>query len=345
MFNFNLMNRALNDSNLSDSAFRMLYIILNNCSLNNSNSAEIHNGYFMKTLNKKERMIKYLTNELVKKGYIAKSINGTSKNKLANTYTLVEVNDTPTDSLCDEGANNCPLTDKGAINDAKNCILKNNIKINKKNNIFLSNNINIPDTDDANIDGSSDGRIGTLKNNIKINNKNIHVNIHENINTGNSDDDTEDLRIEDNINLNNENVMNNSTLEERLGTQPLDDNTTGKFENTGNKYPQEEQERYHRLFNNCKSQIEIWTKTHEYSCISIFDSYFKVIQYMKDQHLISDKQWEASQRHLLQRFMNLRNGYFNYIQNKKKHISSMEFNKCKNPQPPRQQNDQMEEAV
>ena len=91
MFNFNLMNRALNDSNLSDSAFRMLYIILNNCSLNNSNSAEIHNGYFMKVLNKKERMIKYLTNELVKKGYITKSINGTSKNKLANTYTLVEV--------------------------------------------------------------------------------------------------------------------------------------------------------------------------------------------------------------------------------------------------------------
>ena len=75
MFNFKVMNRALNDSNLSDSAFRMLYIILNNCSLNNSNSAEIHNGYFMKTLNKKERMITYLTNELVKKGYITKSIN------------------------------------------------------------------------------------------------------------------------------------------------------------------------------------------------------------------------------------------------------------------------------
>ena len=312
MFNFKVMNRALNDSNLSDSAFRMLYIILNNCSLNNSNSAEIHNGYFMKTLNKKERMITYLTNELVKKGYITKSINGTSQNKLANTYTLVEVNDTPTDPLCNDinkGAKNCPLTDKDAKNCAKNCTLKNNNKIN--NNIFLSN--------------SNDLYTGT------------------NMNTGNN-------KIEDinNINLNKENVMDNSTLEERLGTQPLDDDTTGttgNFKNTGNKYPQEEQDRYHRLFNNCKSQIEIWTKTHEYSCISIFDSYFKVIQYMYDQHLISDKQWEAAQHHLLQRFMNLRNGYRNYVQNKKKTISSMEFNENKNPQPPQQQNDQIEEAV
>lgn len=322
MFNFKVMNRALNDSNLSDSAFRMLYIILNNCSLNNSNSAEIHNGYFMKALNKKERMIKYLTNELVKKGYITKSINGTSKNKLANAYTLVEVNDTPTDSLCDKGANNCPLTDKGAINDAKNCTLKNNNKINNKNNIFLSNSIDL--------------YTGT------------------NMNTGNN-------KIEDinNINLNKENVMNekrmnemndinNSTLEERLGTQTLDDNTTGNFkntENTGNKYPQEEQERYHRLFDKCKSQIEIWSKTHEYKCISMFDSFFKVIQYMNDQHLITPKQWEAAQRYLLQRFLNLRNGYFNYIQKKNKTISSNEVSENKNPQPPRQQNDQMEEAV
>ena len=139
--------------------------------------------------------------------------------------------------------------------------------------------------------------------------------------------------------------MNNSTLEERLGTQPLDNNTTGNFKNTGNKYSQEEQDRYQRLFNNCKSQIEIWTKTHEYSCISIFDSFYKVIQFMHQNKTISDKQWESAQHHLLQRFMNLRKGYSNYLQNKNKTISSIEFNESKNPQPPRQQNDQMEEAV
>ena len=353
MFNFNLMNRALNDSNLSDSAFRMLYIILNNCSLNNSNSAEIHNGYFMKVLNKKERMIKYLTNELVKKGYIAKSINGTSKNKLANTYTLVEVNDTPTDSLCDEGANNCPLTDKGAINDAKNCTLKNNNKINNKNNIFLSNTIGI--------------YTGTNINTGYNKNKFIKHDVN-NINTGNSDVEIKDLRIEENINLNNDNEMNEervnemnniinsnendintSTLDEILETQALDDNQVfNNFSSCKNKetiYSKPEHERYSRLFEKCKSQIENWSKTHDYSCVSMFDAYFEAVQDMYDQHLISVKQWNAAQRYLFQRFNNLRIGYNNYIQNKKKTISSNEVNEYNSPDPHGSKNDQMEEVV
>ena len=356
MFNFKVMNRALKDAELKD-AFRMLYYIVNKCGLKNSMSVEIFDAEFELALSISPRSTCRFTKKLEERGYIKKEVRGTSQNKLANIYTLINIDTTD--------AQKFPLTD------------------------------------DANIDGSSDGRIGILKNNIKINKKNIHVNnikpevikpevnnktyinpdikknkfINnntnvdntdeiflsnfmkvDNINTGNSDVEIKDLRIEENINLNKKNVMNeermnemndinNSTLEERLGTQPLDDDTTGNFKNTGNKYPQEEQDRYHRLFNNCKSQIEIWSKTHDYSCISIFDSYFKVIQYMYDRHLISDKQWEAAQHHLLQRFMNLRNGYFNYIQNKKKTISSMEFNESKNPQPPQQQNDQMEEAV
>ena len=216
----------------------------------------------------------------------------------------------------------------------------------------------------------------------EINKKyNIHVNIPEvinknkfikndvnNINTGNSDDQTKDLRIEENINLNNENemneermnemnniinsnetYMNTSTLEEILETQALDDNQAfnnfSSFQNKETNYSKPEQERYQRLFNKCKSQIEIWMKTHEYSCISIFNSYFKAIQDMNDEHLISVKQWDAAQRYLFQRFNKLRNGYMNYIQKKNKTISSNEVNECNNPQPPRQQNDQMEEAV
>lgn len=340
MFNFNLMNRALNDSTLTDKAFRMLYTIINYCSLKNSNSVEIHNAHFMMVLNISERWVRKTTNELVEKGYITKVINGTSQNKLANTYTLI---DTETD-------------DRG--NNERN---------------------------------KSDAQKFPLKNNKKINNKNIHVNIHEdintgnnkpevinknkfikndvnNINTGNSDDQTKDLRIEENINLNNENemneermnemnniinsnknTMNTSTLEEMLENQALDDyqvfNTTGKSENTGNKYSQEDQDRYTRLFNKCKSQIEIWMKTHEYSCISMFDAYFKVIQDMNDEHLISVKQWDAAQRYLFQRFNKLRIGYNNYLQKKNKTISSNEVSECNNPQPPRQQNDQMDEAV
>lgn len=360
------MNRALNDSTLSDSAFRMLYIILNNCSLNNSNSAEIHNGYFMKALNKKERMIKYLTNELVKKGYITKSINGTSKNKLANTYTLVEVNDTPTDSLCYKGANNCPLTDKGAINDAKNCTLKNNNKINNKNNIFLSNTIGIYTGTNINTEYNKNKFIKHDVNNINTDNSDeIFLSNFmkvDNINVDNSNTETKNLRIEKNINLNNENGMNNinnsiKSLEDILTEQSDEFNDIIQFMNNSvedtdesdtsdnsKNISVEEQERYSRLFNKCKSQIEIWSKTHEYSCISMFDAYFQAIQYMNDENLLSVKQWDAAQRYLFQRFQNLRIGYNNYLQKKKENISSNEVSEIITPDPPRQ-NDQIEEAV
>ena len=378
MFNFNLMNRALKDAELKD-AFRMLYYIVNKCSLKNSMSVEIFDAEFELALSISPRSTCRFTKKLEERGYIKKEVRGTSQNKLANTYTLidVEVNDAPTNSLCND--------------------------INKDAQKF-------PLTDDANIDGSSDGRIGNLKNNIKINKKNIHVNIHDNINTGdnipevinknkfikhdvnninidnsdevflsnfikvdnintgNSDVESENLKIEENINLNNENemneervnemnninksnetYMNTSTLEEILETQALDDNqafnTFSSFKSKETNYSKPEQERYQRLFNKCKSQIEIWMKTHEYSCISMFDAYFEAIQDMNNNNLISVKQWDAAQRCLFQRFQNLRNGYNNYLQNKKKTISSNEVNGCNNPRPPRQQNDQMEDVV
>lgn len=279
MFNFNLMNRALKDAELKD-AFRMLYYIVNKCSLKNSMSVEIFDAEFELALSISPRSTCRFTKKLEERGYIKKEVRGTSQNKLANIYTLIDIDATED--------NNVPLTDN------------------------------------ANIDGSSDGSFDTLKNNIKINNKNntflsnySDLYTGTNMNTGNN-------KIEDinNINLNKENEMNDI-----------------------NNSTSEEQDRYQRLFNNCKSQFEIWTKTHEFSCISIFDSFFKVIKYMYDQHLISDKQWEAFQRYLLQRFMNLRKGYSSYLQNKKKTISSIEFNESKNPQPPRRQNDQMEKAV
>lgn len=232
-------------------------------------------------------------------------------------------------------------------------------EINKKYNIhvnipevinknkFINNNINVDNTDEV-----------FLSNFMKV----------DNINVDNSNDGIKNLRIEENINLNNENemneermnemnniinsnetYMNTSTLEEILETQALDDNQAfnnfSSFQNKEINYSKPEQERYQRLFSKCKSQIEIWMKTHEYSCISMFDAYFKTIQDMNDEHLISVKQWDAAQRYLFQRFNKLRNGYLNYIKKKNKTISSNEVNECNNPQPPRQQNDQMEEAV
>ena len=347
MFNFNLMNRALKDAELKD-AFRMLYYIVNKCSLKNSMSVEIFDAEFELALSISPRSTCRFTKKLEERGYIKKEVRGTSQNKLANIYTLINIDTTD--------AQKFPLTD------------------------------------DANIDGSSDGRIGKLKNNNKINKKyNLHVNIHDNINTGNnipevinknkfikndvnnintgnSDVEIKDLRIEENINLNKDNVMNEErvnemnninksnetymntpTLEEILETQALDDNQAfnnfSSFKNTETNYSKPENERYQRLFSKCKSQIEIWSKKHEYSCISMFDAYFKAIQDMNDENLLSVKQWDAAQRYLFQRFNNLRKGYNNYIKNKNKTISSNEVNECNNPQPPRQQNNQMEEVV
>ena len=360
MFNFNLMNRALKDAELKD-AFRMLYYIVNKCSLKNSMSVEIFDAEFELALSISPRSTCRFTKKLEERGYIKKEVRGTSQNKLANIYTLidVEVNNTPTDSLCNDinkDAQKFPLTDDANIDgssDGRIGILKNINKINKKNNIFLSNTIGI--------------YTGTNINTGYNKNKFIKNDVN-NINTGNSDVEIKDLRIEENINLNNENEMNEErmngmnniinsnetymnipTLEEILETQALDDyqvfNTTGNFKNTGNKYPQKEQERYSRLFNKCKSQIEMWSKTHDYSCISMFDAFYNAIQDMYQCKTISDKQWDAAQRYLFQRFLNLRNGYFNYIQNKNKTISSNEVNGCNNPQPPTAENDKVKDVV
>lgn len=118
MFNFNLLNKAVCDVELSGSAFKMLYLIANKCSLENNNQVEIHNGWLMMIMNLKERQVQNLTKELVEKGYINKTIIGTSRNNKGNLYELT-------------GA------DINAINDvknyAKNCTLKNNIKIYNNN--------------------------------------------------------------------------------------------------------------------------------------------------------------------------------------------------------------------
>lgn len=353
MFNFKIMNRALNDAELKE-AFRMLYYITNKCSLKNSNSVDIYDAEFELALKISHSTTKRLTRKLEDRGYLIKTINGTSENKLANTYTLVEVNDTPTDSLCNETNNE---TNNEIKNEFKNDPLKNNNKINKNNNIFLSNNINIPDTEIDNINIDKTDEI-FLSNFVKV----------DNINVDNSNAESENLKIEirntnkenvmnevrmnemNNINNSNETDINTSTksLEDILTEQSDEFNDIIQIMNnsvvdtdasdTSDKSVNisiEEQERYSRLFDKCKSQIEIWSKTHDYSCVSIFDAYYTTIQSMNDEHLITPKQWNTAKRYLFERFNNLRNGYMNYIQNKNKTISSNKISECYNPQPPR----------
>ena len=78
MFNFNLMNRALKDAELKD-AFRMLYYIVNKCSLKNSMSVEIFDAEFELALSISPRSTCRFTKKLEERGYIKKEVRGIMK--------------------------------------------------------------------------------------------------------------------------------------------------------------------------------------------------------------------------------------------------------------------------
>ena len=88
MFNFDLLNEAVFDTDLTDKEFRLLYVIANNAAMNNTDTVQLHNGWLMDKLNCCERQIRRLTNSLNQKEYVIKTVTSTPKNKNANTYTL-----------------------------------------------------------------------------------------------------------------------------------------------------------------------------------------------------------------------------------------------------------------
>ena len=204
--------------------------------------------------------------------------------------------------------------------DNNNKFINNNINIDKTDEIFLSNFVKV---DNINVDNSN-----AESENLKIEIRNTN---NENVMN------EEQMNEMNNINNSNETDINTSTksLEDFLTEQSDELNDIFQFMNNSvedtdeadtsdnsKNISVEEQERYSRLFEKCKSQIEMWSKTHDYACISIFDAYYKVIQSMNDEHLITPKQWNTAKRYLFERFNNLRNGYMNYIQIKNKTISS-----------------------
>lgn len=133
MFNFNLMNKVATDVNVSDSQFRTLYIILNNCSMNNSNHIEMYNAFLMEKLHYSESTVKRCTKGLEENGYI--SIKRAVKKKQPNVITLVGLENDSRDE---------------ATNAVKNDTLYKNIK-NKENNI-QSTEIQSNETEDIGID-------------------------------------------------------------------------------------------------------------------------------------------------------------------------------------------------
>jgi hypothetical protein len=326
MFNFNVMNRALNDSNLSDKAFRMLYVITNYCSLKNSNTVEIHNAHFMMVLDISERWVRKITNELFEKGYITKTIQGTSKNKLANLYTLieVEVNDTPTDSLL-------PDTNIGENNTSTQvCTQTGTQKFPLKNN----NKIIIKES------------LANMYTNIGEDDNLVNTPVKEEIEIRNADNNNFNVEV-----VNNEfkkEEMNNETptLEDVLRQQSEEQNNLlkeayndnsnfeGNFEipvKRSNNFNSEGQKRYSNIFAKTKALIDEWYKTHDTITKAHIESNIKVIGWMYERGDISVKQFNTAEQKLTNHFNKLLKGHLDYVRNKK-YTSTL---KNKNPQPPR----------
>ena len=307
----------------------MLYAITNYCSLKNSNTVEIHNAHFMMVLDISERWVRKITNELVEKGYITKTIQGTSKNKLANLYTLieVEVNDTPTESSLsntnnkESNTNTQVCTQTGTRTGAQKFPLKNN------NKIIIIDSL-------ANMYTSIEEK-DTLAN----------TPVKEEIEIRNADNNNFNIEVANNEIKKEE--MNNETptLEDILKQQAEEQNNLlkeayndnfnfeGNFEIPvkGSNFNSEEQKRYSNIFAKTKALIDEWYRTHDTITKAQIETNIKVIGWMYERGEISVKQFNTAQEKLTNHFNKLLKGHLDYVRNKK-YTSTF---KNKNPQPPR----------
>ena len=117
MFNFNLMNKALTDTNVSDSEFRTLYLIVNNCSLNETVSIEMYNAFLMEKLHFQRKHDKALYKGIGREGvYKCKKSNQkettechqltTIKNECTDETTNAVRNEVTNDTLYNNIDNN-----------------------------------------------------------------------------------------------------------------------------------------------------------------------------------------------------------------------------------------------
>ena len=328
MFNFKVMNRALNDSNLSDKAFRMLYTITNYCSLKDSNSVEIHNAHFMMVLNITERWVQKITKELVEKRYISKTINGTSKNKLANTYTLIEVeeNESSTDLICNDKNG---MTQKDAQKDvqkfAQKFTLKNNNKINNNINKLIDipvvkgevykpakttielRSVEVCDSDElCEEDKTNDNNNNNTNFNMEVINNSNEPSTKEKLN------DTSTLMEMLQQQANEENTLlkeaynDNFNFEEYTSYQPVKES----------HFNTDDQESYTRLFTSTKELIQQWYETHDTTVKAHIESNLTVIGWIYERGGISTKQYETAQTKLRNHFNKLVKGHQQYLQNR-----------------------------
>lgn len=185
-------------------------------------------------------------------------------------------------------------------------------------------------------------------------NKNINTETNvitendNNINIDNSNSNT--LKNLNNMKeTNNDTNVNNATLSEILEKQALDNYEAFDSSNvvvcdassieTVNKYPQEEQKHYQRLYTKTYDLIKEWYKSHDSVISSRIESNIRVINMMYEYGYISRKQLEASENNLKNYFNKLMDGWLQII--KERHTSFSN----KDPQPPRQIIDKVKAVV
>ena len=80
MQTYPILNKAVQDEELSSTAFRVLYYLTNMAKLNNTNTLEVYNYQIMR-----------ITNELNNRGYVKKIINTNPQSKRPNKYIINEL--------------------------------------------------------------------------------------------------------------------------------------------------------------------------------------------------------------------------------------------------------------
>ena len=148
MFNFNVFTTAMLDTELTDAEFRLLCLILNTMSLNETEEVKMHNGFIMEKMEKGERQVRNLVGGLVEKQYITREVLGTENNHKANVYRLVESKRQKISATSEEMSGeknfrnvtekNCPLNN---INDINDKIINDNINDRKINDVINDSDI------------------------------------------------------------------------------------------------------------------------------------------------------------------------------------------------------------
>lgn len=91
MQTYSILNKAVQDSELSSTAFRVLYYLTNMARLNNTNTLELYNYQIMSVFKISDTQVKRITNELNNRGYVEKIINTNPQSKRPNKYIINEL--------------------------------------------------------------------------------------------------------------------------------------------------------------------------------------------------------------------------------------------------------------